>query len=640
LDEVDGRRMVEDAKEKRIESLCVEKDSQTAYSIKPPHDRIEMALVLIDEARILEKNSRGCDVPSLQQAAAKYLEAASNIKSFVVQLEKRGGCESASTSNSMKCLLENIKMYTMNAEVLNSQVRRLTSPPLEEALDLEEVTGARNSEPGLHPPTGGQVHDDDTSLEEPHQEMAAKKCREAVSYSKTHVKQHDRQRVSWESLNDIPDLESLADDALENELLAWCASPPLGLTQGDFEQPLEGGDLSAWSDLESNVIEPPETESLIAQDFANNHEGLDFAGYDEDEDGYEYPSDLESIFSDASFLPGRETIGGEPPQKMSNVPPPSGVTVMQDDSDLESYANEPPEIGPHLAQESTDDEPPQKKSRLTTELDYSQEMEPTEHDVLHGRGEHTNKHPGNINFRKKARELLPKYKECSNEEKYRMSVELMQSVTSKGHNFLGEEGGKWYRVLNPRKKASQAFRPPKNTNQARLDVRGPASPTSVAVGRQDIDPISIASEEYKNEDTFDHQSSEFLDETTLIDEPAYYQPNPLNCRRVIDLSRPIESYDDDDVLFGKGEKIKQHLGNIRLRQEAEKLFERYDSCSKQQKKIVAVELIDAVTMNGRHRFLDIGPGGKWYRVVGDAPRKKASQTFRDIRDARLSANNI
>ena len=38
--------------------------------------------------------------------------------------------------------------------------------------------------------------------------------------------------------------------------------------------------------------------------------------------------------------------------------------------------------------------------------------------------------------------------------------------------------------------------------------------------------------------------------------------------------------------------------------------------------------MESVTSAG-HYFLDKGPGGKWYKVVGNAPRKKASQAFRD-----------
>ena len=105
---------------------------------------------------------------------------------------------------------------------------------------------------------------------------------------------------------------------------------------------------------------------------------------------------------------------------------------------------------------------------------------------------------------------------------------------------------------------------------------------------------------------------------------------------MIDLARPLEKYDDNYVLYGKGGKINQHPGNIRLRQEAVKLLERYNKCNclNENKKIVAEELLETVTRMGCHRFLDIGPGGKWYPVVGSAPGKKVKQIFRDFRNTR------
>ena len=98
---------------------------------------------------------------------------------------------------------------------------------------------------------------------------------------------------------------------------------------------------------------------------------------------------------------------------------------------------------------------------------------------------------------------------------------------------------------------------------------------------------------------------------------------------MIDLSCPIE-YTDDDVLFGKGERIKNHPGNINFRQEAKKLLERYESFPDKNKKMVAYELVDSVTNQGNF-YLHVGPGDMWYPVINDAPREKASQLFRDAR---------
>jgi hypothetical protein len=102
------------------------------------------------------------------------------------------------------------------------------------------------------------------------------------------------------------------------------------------------------------------------------------------------------------------------------------------------------------------------KKRPRRTIDESCAIEPTENDVLFGRGGHTNLHPGNIRFREKARELRSWYEGCySKEDKYHVSNVMVQSFKSKGHRFL-EKGsdGLWHEVIGngARKKASQALR--------------------------------------------------------------------------------------------------------------------------------------------------------------------------------------
>mmetsp|Transcript_30788 Transcript_30788/g.63251 ORF Transcript_30788/g.63251 Transcript_30788/m.63251 type:complete len:550 (-) Transcript_30788:176-1825(-) len=101
------------------------------------------------------------------------------------------------------------------------------------------------------------------------------------------------------------------------------------------------------------------------------------------------------------------------------------------------------------------------KKRKKRTIDISRPCEPTEQDVLFGRGGYTNTHPGNIKFREEALKLRPWYESSSKEEKYRISDLLVESVKSEGHRFL-EKGsdGNWYEVIGngARKKASQALR--------------------------------------------------------------------------------------------------------------------------------------------------------------------------------------
>ena len=95
-------------------------------------------------------------------------------------------------------------------------------------------------------------------------------------------------------------------------------------------------------------------------------------------------------------------------------------------------------------------------------IDESRDIEPTEDDVLFGRGGQINKNPGNIRFRAKALELRAWYESCeTKDEKTHISNVLLESVTSQGHRFLEKsKDGLWHEVIGngARKKASQALR--------------------------------------------------------------------------------------------------------------------------------------------------------------------------------------
>lgn len=101
-----------------------------------------------------------------------------------------------------------------------------------------------------------------------------------------------------------------------------------------------------------------------------------------------------------------------------------------------------------------------KKSRKRL-LDETRAVEPTDDDVLSGRGGFTNTHPGNIRFRQKALEFRPWYEESSKEKKQEIADLLVDFVLSSGHRFLGKgEDGLWHEMVGkgPHYKASQALR--------------------------------------------------------------------------------------------------------------------------------------------------------------------------------------
>ena len=94
-------------------------------------------------------------------------------------------------------------------------------------------------------------------------------------------------------------------------------------------------------------------------------------------------------------------------------------------------------------------------------IDTSCSVDPTDNDVLLGRGGFTNTHPGNISFRDKALELRSWYEASDKEQKFQISKLLLESVTGQGNRFLERgDDGLWHEVVGDgaRKKASQALR--------------------------------------------------------------------------------------------------------------------------------------------------------------------------------------
>jgi hypothetical protein len=102
-----------------------------------------------------------------------------------------------------------------------------------------------------------------------------------------------------------------------------------------------------------------------------------------------------------------------------------------------------------------------KTTRPRRVIDTSCSVQPTDGDVLLGRGGFTNSHPGNIRFRDTALELRSVYEKSDKEQKFQISKMLLESVTSHGNRFLERgDDGLWHEVVGDgaRKKASQALR--------------------------------------------------------------------------------------------------------------------------------------------------------------------------------------
>jgi len=94
-------------------------------------------------------------------------------------------------------------------------------------------------------------------------------------------------------------------------------------------------------------------------------------------------------------------------------------------------------------------------------------VEPTDQDVLLGRGGRSNHHPGNKVYRERVLDLQAKYKTLSRDQKTAMSSSVVEWIQTKfGGNFLqfdvggNSQDGPWYVVLDEtaRSKVSQALR--------------------------------------------------------------------------------------------------------------------------------------------------------------------------------------
>lgn len=97
-------------------------------------------------------------------------------------------------------------------------------------------------------------------------------------------------------------------------------------------------------------------------------------------------------------------------------------------------------------------------------------LEPTEKDVLMGRGGKSNHHPGNTRYRAKIDRLEDQYKKTNDkDEKTKISEALVLHVQSYGGNFLEKDDNGWYVIDDAvaRRKVSQALREDKDPEKRR-----------------------------------------------------------------------------------------------------------------------------------------------------------------------------
>ncbi|EJK65884.1 hypothetical protein THAOC_13214, partial [Thalassiosira oceanica] len=86
---------------------------------------------------------------------------------------------------------------------------------------------------------------------------------------------------------------------------------------------------------------------------------------------------------------------------------------------------------------------------------------PTDLDVLRGRGEVMNKHPGNVRFRREIEKVKSLYQTSSHKVKNRLSWKILSKVGDYGGRFLEKDDkGNWLETNQnrARKKVAQALR--------------------------------------------------------------------------------------------------------------------------------------------------------------------------------------
>ena len=154
--------------------------------------------------------------------------------------------------------------------------------------------------------------------------------------------------------------------------------------------------------------------------------------------------------------------------------------VEEEEDTIDLFAEELPKST--APQKKVASKPVQKRKKATTskkrtrkqyEPEVKAYVEPTDDDVLFGRGGRSNLHPGNIRYHEAKLRIQPRYLASTKEEKTGVSQELVDEIHAYGGRFLKlDEGQGWYEVLEivARKKVSQALRE-ENTPERRQAKR-------------------------------------------------------------------------------------------------------------------------------------------------------------------------
>jgi len=102
-------------------------------------------------------------------------------------------------------------------------------------------------------------------------------------------------------------------------------------------------------------------------------------------------------------------------------------------------------------------------------------------------------------------------------------------------------------------------------------------------------------------------------------------------KKIIPVNKIYKEYKEDDVLMGRGGKSNHHKGNIRYRDEIERLQEQYKKTDdKDEKTSISEQLVTYVKSYGGN-FLEKDENG-WYVIDDVVARRKVSQALREDKD--------
>ena len=87
---------------------------------------------------------------------------------------------------------------------------------------------------------------------------------------------------------------------------------------------------------------------------------------------------------------------------------------------------------------------------------------------------------------------------------------------------------------------------------------------------------------------------------------------------------------DNDVLFGRGNFVNRHVGNLNFRKLCRENKATYSKCSKLEKKSISIKIVKSIReLDPAGRFLKRNKQGQWFDVGDQEAREKTSQALRD-----------